>query len=375
MKRRMLHFAWKVCLIALLVLTIVGMIRLDAMHREACPQLYLPGVSQSWLPIAGAVIGCLLTPVVHAIAGKLSGYRVEEIAILFIRISFRDKISVRLGRAAFGVVMLPPRLDGTSPFRRVLLCVPLYTGALTLLSLLLMIPCWNSAAFRSLLLPFFFFFSMTLVRLWPRRNGFDALTVVSAYSRSADLVRAWECAVHINKALSEKKALQDMPDAWFQTYPAELAENPYVANCMISGSSRLIRQERYAEAYETLRPLLDLEPAPDTHQTIACAVLNGAICEVMAELPPMCLSQLEHQSVKYMCPPAWQGRALTAKYARAIFLRHDEAEAAAILAEISRLPDGQRDGPIIRQMQEKAGVGVSKEEACSPAKAAGGGQG
>ena len=71
----------------------------------------------------------------------------------------------------------------------------------------------------------------------------------------------------------------------------------------------------------------------------------------------MCLSQLEHPSVKYMTPAHWAPRARTAQYARALLLNRDEAEAAALLPAIEKdVAEDQTDGALIRRIQEKAGI-------------------
>ena len=230
----------------------------------------------------------------------------------------------------------------------------------SVLCTLLLIPTWDTYAARILMLPAFLGFVITLALLLPRKNGTDFLSRVLILRRGKDYVRAWECSAHISYALSLGKKLMDMPEEWFQTYSAETAEDIYVSNCIINGSSRLIRQFRFQEAYAMLRPLFDLKPMPENHQVIACSILNGAICEAADDLPPMCLSQLEHTSVKYMTPPAWQPRLLTAKYARALLLNHDEAEAAVLLEEMTKhIEQNDIDRRLVLLLQEKTGA---KEE-------------
>lgn len=361
MKRRLMNFIRVICIIAVFVLALTGLMHLNDLHRAEFPRFYGADAYNSYLPVIAAIVLFLLTPLVSALVGKLCGYRVLESCIAFLRITWGKK--VRLTRPGFGTSMLPPRLDGTSPFVLPMLAGPLYLLLLSAVFLLLARLYWASAAVSQLLYLAFVLLALTLVQLLPRKKGSDLLSQVIDRLRSRDLVRAMECTMHITEALSRRQKLLDMPEEWFQTYPASLAEDLYVSNCIINGSSRLIRQLRYAEAYEMLRPLFDLKPAPDTHQIIACAILNGAICEAMAEdesgasLPPMCLSQLEHQSVKYMTPPSWQPRLATAKYARALFITHDEAEAAALLPVIERaVREDQADGTLIQRMQEKAGI-------------------
>lgn len=354
MKQKLLNFIRVICLIAGLVLAVIGLLHLLNLHWAAFPHFYDAGLVGSVLPVILAGLLFLLTPLAVAGAGKLCKYRVKETRIAFVHITWGK--GIRLGRPHFGTAMLPPWLDGTSPFVLPMLSASLYFLCLSGLFLLLSLLLWKTAAVETLLYAALFFFTLALTRFLPWANGRDDLSRVWRMRRSPDLVRAWECAAHIGDALAGGKKLPDMPDAWFQTYPAELAEDEYVSNCMINGSSRLIRQECYGEAYEMLRPLFDLKPAPHTHRVIACAVLNGALCEAMNDLPPMCLEQLDHQSVKYMTPPTWQPRMELVKYARAL-LHHDEAEAAEILSGLERLlAQDDADRTTLIRLQRKAGL-------------------
>ena len=84
---------------------------------------------------------------------------------------------------------------------------------------------------------------------------------------------------------------------------------------------------------------------------------NPLAGEALAELPPLCMNRLEDDVLKMPLPPQWEYARLLARYARALFLRHDEAEAAALLpaleAEIEK--QGRRRAILVR-MQEKAGL-------------------
>lgn len=354
MKQKLWHFIRVICLIAGLVLAVIGFMYLGDLHREAFPRFYGAGRERSILPGLLAGMLFLLTPLAVAGAGRLCKHRVTQSCIAFVHIVWGK--GIRLGRPCFGTAMLPPRLDGASPFVLPMLSTSLYSLCLSGLFLLLSLLLWKTAEVETLLFIALFFFVLALTQCLPRANGTDVLSRVWRMRRSPDLVRAWECATHINDALADGKTLPDMPDAWFQTYPAELAEDVYVSNCMINGSSRLIRRERYGEAYEMLRPLFNLKPAPHTHRVIACAVLNGAVCEVMNDLPPMCLEQLDHHSVKYMTPSNWQPRMELARYARAL-LHHNEDEAAEILSGLEKLLEqNDADRTTLIRLQRKTGV-------------------
>lgn len=359
MKKKLLNYLRIILLLALAGLAAWGIVALGVVHRRTCPELYAPGSSDyTWLYLVLVMLGCLMIPVFTSIGGLLTGYRLHRMRILCIEIRQEDKLRVRLNkRPGFGAFLLPPRIDGTSPYKLALLSLPLSQFALAGIFLLLAAIFWQRGISRTLVMMPLVCVCFAAIQLLPRRNGSDAVSCLLSF-RNRDKRRAWECAMHITAALSDGKKLMDMPEEWFQLYPAEIADDLYVSNCIINGSSRLMRQGRFAEAYEMLRPLFDLTPAPENHQTIACALLNGAIGEALEDRQPMCLSQLEHPSLKYMCPPHWEPRRRTVQYARALLLNHDEAEAAALLPQIEKdIEADHTDGALIRQIQEKAGIG------------------
>lgn len=369
MKRKLITYLRIIGLIALAGLSLWGIVALGVMHRRTCPELYRSGQNDHmWVYFVLLALIFLLLPLLHSLGGLMSGYRLYRLGFLLIEVTHQEKLRIRLTRrAGFGAFMLPPRTDGTSPCVLHLLSLPLSLFALAGVFLLLVAIFWQRGISRTLVMMPLVCVSFAVIQLLPRRNGSDAVSCLLAF-RNRDKRRAWECAMHISAALNEGRKLMDMPEAWFQTYPAEVADDLYVSNCIINGSSRLIRQRRFAEAYEMLRPLIDLAPTPETHQRVACVLLNGAICEALAahengpKLPPMCLSQLEHDSIKYMLPSSWTPRLLTAKYARALFIDHDETAAAALLDEIGKIPDPEQiDADLLRLMQEKAGL-TTKEE-------------
>lgn len=363
MKRKLINLVRIIVLIALLLLAGWGLVTLGTLHQQSCPELYAPGSSDYlWLYLVLVVVTFLLIPVMSSVGGLLSGYRLYRMKILFLEVTQQEKLRLRLTRRmGYGTVLVAPRTDGTSPCKLAMLSLPLLMTALAALLLGLAAIFWQTGAARVLLIVPFFCLGAAAVFLLPRRNGSDNLSLLLAF-RNKDRQRAWECAMHITAALSDGRKLADMPEEWFQQYPAEVADDLYVSNCIVNGSSRLIRQRRFSEAYDMLKPLFNLAPAPETYQTVACTLLNGAICEAMADLPAYCLNQLEHDAIKYMLPANWTSRLLTAKYARALFIDHDEAVAAALLDEIGKKPDpDQIDADLLRLMQQKAGL-TTKEE-------------
>ena len=101
-------------------------------------------------------------------------------------------------------------------------------------------------------------------------------------------------------------------------------------------------------------PTKSIPPTPATHTVVACSILNGAVCEALAELTPVCLNQLEQPSVQYMTPPAWQPRYLTALYARALLIDRDEQKAGELLVQLRQADPAHIEDEMIRLLQAKA---------------------
>lgn len=363
MKKKQFSYLRTIALLALAGLAFWGLMSLGALHRRTCPELYAPGSSDyAWLYLVLFALIILLIPVISSIGGLLTGYRLHRMRILFLDVRQEEKLRVRLSkRPGWGAFLVPPRIDGTSPYKLALLSAPLALAALSAICLALALIFWHTGPAQALLIVPVACLGLLVVHFLPRKNGTDLLSRLLAF-RNKDKLRAWECALYVTASLNDGKKLSEMPDEWFQRYPAEAADDLYVSNCIVNGSSRLMRQSRFAEAYDMLQPLFGLAPSPDTHQTIACTLLNGAICEAIEGLPPVCLNQLEHPSVKYMTPAHWESRIRTAQYARALFLNHDEAEATALLPQIEKdIAEDQTDAALIRLLQEKAGL-ITKEE-------------
>lgn len=331
-----------------------GMRALVDFHYACCPELYDTPISMPLvvLPLLGLL---LILPFFVTALLMASGYRLHRTQWFFLEITKPDKLRFRLTkRPGWTVRVLPLRTDGTSPYAVYWFSSYICFAALFVLFTVLAALCWRTPASRSLnIFAMGFGLWVFLMPLLPvKRNALDQVLV---FRKSRDLRRAWECHLHIYAGIEQKIKLQDMPDEWFLPYPAEIADHPLVRTANFNRSSRLINQDRFHEGYDILRYFFDLKPAPETNGTIAGAILNGAICEALAELPPRCLGQLDHPSVQYMTPPSWQGRVLTVKYARALFLNHDAQEAAALLSQCEeRLKTDDRDANIIRLLREKA---------------------
>lgn len=357
MKHKLVGLLRVAGLIAVFVGALAGAMQLSGLHRASCPELYAADQPDyAWLSFVLAGLTFLTIPLLIALGGRLSGYRVKQINLLFLQITPEDRPHFRLtGRFGWGSTVLPPRTQPPIPYALYLLFVFLAMAALAAAYSLVALLLWRTGPARALLTMPILCICMAAVLLLPRRSGMDALSRVLVFRRNKDCLRAWACTLFISEALSRKMKLTDMPDEWFQTYPADLVVDVYVRTCMINGASRLMRQRRFAEAHGILLPLLTLKPAPDTHTEIACAILNGAICEAAAELPHQFLNLLDHDAVRYMLPPSWQPRLLTARYAHALFVSRDDAAAAALLAQIDQLGDaGSTDQVLLTILQEKA---------------------
>lgn len=364
MNRKLFNLLRAFVLMATLGAAVWGEVRLSILHQHIYPYYYDTQVSVPFFPALLLILLIfVLMPLFRVWSGFVSGYSLYQLQLPFLSICSKGQMRPRLSRQLRpGIFMLPPRTDGTSPYRLYLLSLPLTLLTLILLSALMTALCWHTAAARDFLPLTLAGTAALCVLLLPRKNG-DLLAPLFLFPQAPEMQRAWECTLHISAALSEDKRLHDMPGEWFTSVPPVHTEDSYVQVYTINSASRLMREHRFRDAYALMRPLFDLTPAPQTHQTIACSILNGAICEALEELPPMCLSQLEHTSVKYMLPPNWQPRLSLAKYARALLLNHNEEEAAAYLPALEQAnADGQGDETLLRMLQEKAGI-VQAEDA------------
>lgn len=339
-----LAIGWYQCMKALIVY-----------HVDSCPELYGVEINRllAYLPLLGVFA---IVPFPVAAAALLSGYKLVRLRWFFLEISKPDKLRIRLTKKlGLGAQVLPPRTDGSSPYALYWLSGNIYLVALALLLGLLTALLWRMPAARYLNIWFCAMMMACLVPLLPTKNS--SLDRVLAFRNSRDLRRAWECSLYLNAAMGKKEKLSDMPEEWFLPYPAELKDHPLVMYANFNRAAWLISKDRWMEGYAELQYFFDLVPAPKTHTMIASAILNGVVCEVLGDLPYMCLSQLDHPSLKLPLPPAWETQRLQAEYARALFLHHDEVEAAAILPKLEAAleKDGRtREG--IEKLQRKAGL-------------------
>lgn len=353
--KKSLRFLRTLGCIALLIAAVWGALNLSVLHQYQYHRNGTPSGLLTLLCVAGVFA---LLPFAMWGLGRLFGYRLNRIKLGFLHISGKGRPRLRLGRFGYGALLLPPRTDGTSPIAPVLMGLLSMLGFGALFALLAWI-FWATAAAQPLMLLSLFCVAFCLMRLLPRQDGLDDLSLYLALRHDSELRRAWECGFHINAALAEQMSLTDMPDEWFLTAPPANAERPFIAPLAVNTSSRMMRQGRYADAYAMLAPLLAHVPTPQTHQMLSCAILNGAICEALADLPPRCLNQLDHPSVKYMTPPTWESRRLTAQYAHALFVAHDETAAAQTFEKLKAADPKELQLPVIRSLQEKAVSGGS----------------
>lgn len=330
-------------------------------HYSCCPQLYAESANTAllFLPM---LLMILLSPFPMAAVMAASGYRLHQLHWLFLVITKPGKLRIRLSRKlGYSLRMLPPRTDGASPYVLYWFSGYIVIAAMFILFALLAAILWRTPASRYLNNCFLSAgLWLLLMLVLPTRN--NALDRVLTFRRSQDLRRAWECAMHTSAALEQGMKLTDMPEEWFLPYPEEMQDHPLVRLNHFNRAARLLDQEHPLEAYEALRYFFDLTPAPDTNQLIAGAILNGAIVEALNDLPPMCLSQLEHSSLRSPFPPQWERGLLTARYARALFVQHDENEAAAILPGLEKLIEQEGKGrETLDRLQQKAGLLPSEE--------------
>lgn len=348
-----------ICGIALIALSSYQLISLQ---YDACRE-HLPDNVMAAAFTCGVVLIFLSLPIGAALIAHMGGWRLHTLQILFVQLTRKDKLRLRLvPRLGYYVRLLPPRTDGASPWGLRLFAGPIWLAALFVPLALASAITWQLPVARVFLILSLVCISGACLILLSAKNSL--LQHALRFRRDKRYLQAFECAQHISVAAMDQMRLAAMPEAWFPALPANLLEDRYVRYVTFMRSSWLIRQEREPEGYDTLLPLLDLAPAPETYTTIAGAILNGAVVEALCSLPPRCLQLLDDPSVKYMTPAGWARAIKAAQYARALFLHHDEQEAAALLPELEKLitPEDDSARRTLRRLQEKAGL-IPKEDA------------
>lgn len=361
MKGKLFKLLRVIAVIGAIALLALSSYQLISLQYAACPET-LPDNVLAAAFICGVVLILLTLPIGSTLVAHMGGWRLHSLQILFVQVTRKDKLRVRLvPRLGFSAYLLPPRTDGASPWVLRLFAVPIWLAGLFVPLALASAISWRLPVARVFLILSISCISGACLILLSAKNG--PLQQALCFHRDKRYLQAFECAQHISAAVMNQMRLADMPEDWFPALPANLLEDRYVRYVTFMRSSWLIRQDREQEGYETLLPLLDLTPAPETYTTIAGAILNGAVVEALCGLPPRCLQLLDDPSVKYMTPAGWARAIKTAQYARALFLHHDEAEAAALLPELEKLiaPEDDSARRTLRRLQEKAGL-IPKEE-------------
>lgn len=361
MKRKLFNLLRIIAVIAVFALMGYAVMQLltlqSAASAEACSINTLAAACT-----IGFVLLLLSLPIGSCLLSRMGGWQLHTLHILFIQITRKDKLRVRIvPRLGFYTHMLPPRIDGASPW-----ALRLFASLIWVAGLFVLLALAAAATWLLPVCPVFIVLCGGCLGgssgvLLPTKN--DTLLQALRFRRDARYRQAFECAQHINAAVMDKVRLQDMPEAWFPALPAALLDDQYVRYITFQRSSWLICNDREKEGYEALLPLLDLTPTPETYTPIAGAIINGAIVEALNDLPPRCLKLLDDPSIKYMTPVSWERVIKTALYARALFLHHDAQEAAQLLPEIEKHLTAESDRPrrTLRRLQEKAGL-IPKED-------------
>ncbi len=349
-QHRLQHFLLFILMLALTAAFVVLMFSLSKAHLQAWPAMH----ETQWPLLLGLALGMLIiltSPLGQWLTGRISGYTFHEMRLPFLHVKQEgDRLSVKpCGRFASGILMTPPRVDGSAPYRLYFLGGPLYAAALIPVQLLLALLFKATPAACVLLQSAFLCGIFLLGQCFPRRHATGALTVLLKL-RDPEIRRAWACGMHINTALSRDEKLSDMPDDWFHPYKAETLQDITAATVTINISSRLMRFERYEAAYAEVQKLLPHVNRPtklqQEHMRKACTIINGALCEAVLSLDPLCLKALDDPAVQYMLPANWKGQRTAARYAKAVLVDHNETEAAQLLAEL-RAAGAEDVNPII----------------------------
>ncbi len=365
MKQTRWQYLWQLMLFLVLLLAgFAGMLALLTRYQASFPEM------QTFHPYWGLTVILVLValaPLPLWLCRRISGYTILGLHFPFLHVEKQANgwkaRPVRSFRT--GVVMLPPRVDGASPWKLVVCCHLLYLMAAGTVLAALTALCWRTPLLPALLTACFSCWLGLAVVLRPRRDGSGVLTTLRRM-RDQEYRRTWEVGMHINQAIWQERSLLEMPDEWFRPVPDELLCVPNVSVYMVNVSSRLLRQERYQDSYAQISRLLPLTEQP-THDQYALMrnssiLVIGALDEAVAQLPPKCLHRLDDPAVRYMLPDHWRTLRLLADYARALLVTHDDAAVEKLLTELTPAIAGHAgDELLLRRIQEVAGAAGEKE--------------
>ena len=172
MKKKLLTYLRILLLLALAGLAAWGLVSLGVLHQTACPDLYAPGSSDyAWLYLVLFALIILLIPVISSIGGLLTGYRLHRMRILFLDVRQEEKLRVRLSkRPGWGTFLVPPRIDGTSPYKLALLSAPLSLAITAGLCLVLALIFWHTGPAQALLIVPVACLGLLVVLFLPRKK-------------------------------------------------------------------------------------------------------------------------------------------------------------------------------------------------------------
>ena len=303
------------------------------------------------LVCALVLLGLLLSHLGSLLGGLLTGWKLAEFSVFGLGLH-RDKenrlrLMYRQNAQPLQSLMLPPRLDGGSPFGGV------YAGYVLLMAVVGVVAMLLACCLRAMhIMPAVFQLGGFMVML----SLVCVCRVLPFYTqlrKNVHLRRAYEVNSLTSAVSRRGLGVNSMPEEAFVPFPEEalLFSQAFVAQC--NTCTRLLNDGEYARAYELLLQLVDVLPRkalrlPNKIVWEQMLMLNGAIAEMLMGAAPFLSEKLGAEAMKIINTPGWYERLLLARYMRALLVTKEEGNAenllAALLERLDAMPGTQAMG-------------------------------
>ena len=166
-------------------------------------------------------------------------------------------------------------------------------------------------------------------------DGCNALSLM----RSEEACRAFWIQLKANEKISEGIRLKDMPAEWFVVPEDDAMKNGIIASVGVLACSRLMDEQRFAEADERMEHLLSIESGiAGLHRSLM--ICDRVFMELIGQNRPEVLdSMLTREQKKLMKAMNKYPSILRTRYVYALLAQHDETKAREIKAAFERSAD------------------------------------
>ncbi len=280
----------------------------------------------------------------HLVCGLASGYRFSSFRIGSLML-FKDGDRLKLKTLSIAgtggqCLMLPPQSDdGRIPFTLYLLGGVLMNFVTSAIFALLYVVTPGSSILSLLLgtlaLSGLAVGLMNAIPLHLAMMDNDGYTV-RLLKKDPQAVLAFCQMMQVHGQIAAGLRLKEMPEAWFQTPASADTSNTLIATIEVYRCNRLLDEENFAEAAESIRALFASSAAiAGVHRGLL--VCDLAYCALMADRPDEAAALLDEQQLAFMKSMKRFPNVLRAQYALAILREQDAAQAAKIQTTFDRM--------------------------------------